>query len=66
MKVIKRNGDMDVFDLEKIAAAMNKAFHSRAIVLDAAERDKLLTAILTQLEEKRRTGPLESKPFRIP
>lgn len=52
MKIIKRNGTMEVFDLEKIAAAMNKAFHSKAIILDADERDKLLTAIQAQLKEK--------------
>ena len=52
VKIIKRNGTMEVFDLEKIAAAINKAVHSKAIILDADERDKLLTAIQAQLKEK--------------
>lgn len=58
MKIIKRNGDFDVFDPEKITAAIHKAFHSVDMVLKEEEQNRLLTAIQTCLEEKTGHGTI--------
>lgn len=51
MQIKKRNGDVVAFDVEKIRAAMRKAFAATGVGIEESELDKLSLAVQQSVEK---------------